>query len=116
MIFLSFEGQAKRSVLQKALSPGPLEDLPIRAILRQNAVALDVWARYWYSWTAASFLRGYRRATEGANFLPSDDEEWTILLDVLVLQKAFYELDYELNNRPDWVTIPLQGIASLLTP
>jgi len=46
MIFLSFEGQAKRSVLQKALSPGPLEDLPIRAILRQNAVALDVyWSR-----------------------------------------------------------------------
>lgn len=46
MIFLSFEGQAKRSVMERALQPGPLEDLPIRAILRQNAVALDVyWSR-----------------------------------------------------------------------
>jgi 6-phosphogluconolactonase len=46
MIFLSFEGTAKRSVLEKALQPGPVEDLPIRAVLRQNAVPLDVyWSR-----------------------------------------------------------------------
>jgi 6-phosphogluconolactonase len=46
MIFLSFQGQAKRSVLSRALAPGPPEALPIRAVLRQNAVALDV---YWSS-------------------------------------------------------------------
>jgi 6-phosphogluconolactonase len=46
MIFLSFEGQAKRSVMERALLPGPVEDLPIRALLRQSAVALDVyWSR-----------------------------------------------------------------------
>ena len=46
MIFLSFEGQAKRSILERALAPGPPEDLPIRAVLRQNAVTLDAyWSR-----------------------------------------------------------------------
>lgn len=46
MIFLSFEGQAKRSVLEKARSPGSPEELPIRAVLRQNAVPLDAyWSR-----------------------------------------------------------------------
>jgi 6-phosphogluconolactonase len=46
MIFLSFEGQAKRSVMERALQPGAVEELPIRAMLRQNAVPLDVyWSR-----------------------------------------------------------------------
>ena len=61
-------------------------------------------------------LRGYRLAAAEAEFLPSDDREWAILLDAFLLQKAFYELNYELNNRPDWVAIPLKGIVSLLTP
>ena len=59
-------------------------------------------------------LRGYRGVVAGAAFLPGDEEEWAILLDALLLQKAFYELNYELNNRPDWVAIPLAGILSLL--
>jgi predicted trehalose synthase len=35
-------------------------------------------------------------------------------LDVYLLEKAFYELSYELHNRPDWVRIPLQGIRQLV--
>ena len=133
-VFIDFEGEPGRPLSERLLKRSPLMD--VAAMLRsfhyaasgslirtkssgsvrpEDTTALDVWARYWYIWTSASFLRGYRRATEGASFLPSDDEEWAILLDVLVLQKAFHELNYELNNRPDWVTIPLQGIASLLT-
>ena len=54
-------------------------------------------------------------ATIDAEFLPEDDAAWAIMLDALFLQKAFYELRYELNNRPAWVTVPLRGIASLLT-
>ena len=65
-------------------------------------------------WVAAAFLAGYRTAVAGADFLPGDRDEWAILLDALLLQKAFYELSYELNNRPEWVSIPLQGIVSLL--
>jgi maltose alpha-D-glucosyltransferase/alpha-amylase len=134
-VFIDFEGEPGRPLSERLLKRSPLTDVAgmlrsfhyaasgslIRtkssgSVRPEDTVALDIWARYWYIWTAASFLRGYRRAAEGASFLPSDDDEWAVLLDVLVLQKAFYELNYELNNRPDWVTIPLQGIASLLTP
>ncbi len=48
------------------------------------------------------------------NFLPENVEEQKILLDNFLLEKAIYELGYELNNRPDWVKIPLQGIQQLL--
>ncbi len=86
------------------------------SVRQEDVAALEAWARYWYGWVSASFVRGYREATAGAAFLPTDDADWAVLLEALLLNKAFYELDYELNTRPDWVTIPLQGIVSLLTP
>jgi maltose alpha-D-glucosyltransferase/alpha-amylase len=45
--------------------------------------------------------------------LPPSQEERQVLLDTYLLEKAVYELSYELNNRPDWVRIPLQGIRQL---
>jgi maltose alpha-D-glucosyltransferase / alpha-amylase len=47
-------------------------------------------------------------------FLPEDDEQLVILLDCCLLEKAVYELGYELNNRPDWAFIPLRGLLQLL--
>jgi maltose alpha-D-glucosyltransferase/alpha-amylase len=38
------------------------------------------------------------------------------MLDVYLLEKAVYELGYELNNRPDWVTVPIAGILGLIEP
>ena len=49
-----------------------------------------------------------------AAFLPRSDAELKTLLDAYLLEKAVYELGYELNNRPDWVKIPLQGILQTL--
>jgi maltose alpha-D-glucosyltransferase/alpha-amylase len=62
---------------------------------------------------SAEFLRAYRNAAQGAEFLPSNDDGFRKLLAVLLLDKALYELSYELNNRPAWVRIPLIGILSL---
>jgi maltose alpha-D-glucosyltransferase/alpha-amylase len=50
-----------------------------------------------------------------ADFIPRDREELKILLDAFLLDKAIYELAYELNNRPDWVAIPLQGVSQVLS-
>ena len=47
-------------------------------------------------------------------FLPRDPTELQVLLDAYLLEKAVYELGYELNNRPDWVKVPLQGLLQLL--
>ena len=49
-----------------------------------------------------------------AHLLPEDPEQLKILLDAFVLEKAIYEIGYELNNRPDWVKVPLQGILQLM--
>ena len=57
---------------------------------------------------------GYRRRPAGRAFLPADPAEFAALLDGFMLGKALYELAYELNNRPDWVRIPLRGILDLL--
>src|SRR5207253_2874786 len=72
------------------------------------------WARFWRTWTSASFLRAYVQTAAGAPFLPADPSSRTLLLRAFLLDKAAYELLYELNNRPDWVGIPLRGVLSLI--
>ncbi len=69
---------------------------------------------YWERWVSAAFLQAYLERARGASFLPLSLEEREILLDSYLLEKAVYELGYELNNRPDWVRIPLQGIRQIL--
>ena len=75
---------------------------------------LEPWARIWQRAASSSFLRAYFSAAAGAVFLPAVDSGRDALLQLFVLDKALYELNYELNNRPDWVRIPLQGIVDLL--
>ncbi len=62
------------------------------------------------------FLEGYREIAAGAPFLPADPESFDRMLAPFLLDKAMYELTYELNHRPDWVHIPLAGIVELIQP
>jgi len=59
------------------------------------------------------FLQGYREATHGVSSVPGDDAAFRALLDFFVLEKALYELRYEVANRPDWVDIPLRGLMEV---
>jgi maltose alpha-D-glucosyltransferase/alpha-amylase len=59
-------------------------------------------------------MRGYFATAANATFLPQDVREMAELLDGYLLEKALYELGYELNNRPDWAEIPLHGVLELL--
>ncbi len=92
-----------------------LRSLEERGTVRaeERAVLLP-WVHGWYVWVSASFLRGYLEAADGAAFLPEAEPELDGLLTVYLLEKAVYELGYELNNRPDWVHLPLAGIRQLL--
>jgi predicted trehalose synthase len=72
------------------------------------------WARIWQWSASAAFLRGYFSTVEGAPFLPAEPSERDALLQLFVLDKALYELNYELNNRPDWVRIPLTAILGII--
>ena len=75
---------------------------------------LGSWAQYWQRWVSATFLKTYLEVSGDAIFIPRGREELALLLDVHLLDKAVYELGYELNNRPSWVRIPLDGISQLL--
>ncbi len=75
-----------------------------------HAGDLEAWARYWHLWVSTAYLQAYLEVADGAPFIPADRQELKALLDSYLLSKAVYELGYELNNRPHWVAIPLQGI------
>jgi maltose alpha-D-glucosyltransferase/alpha-amylase len=130
---IDFEGEPARPLGERRLKRSALRD--VAGMLRsfqyvsyaalygqvagvvprpETSALLEQWASFWYGWTASSFLRGYFKTADNATFLPSNFEELRLLLDVYLMDKALYELGYELNNRPDWVRIPLAGILRLL--
>jgi maltose alpha-D-glucosyltransferase / alpha-amylase len=70
-------------------------------------------AAQWEAAARAAFLRGYTGAVQGGALYETFDSQRS-LLALFELEKALYELRYELNNRPDWVGIPLAGILGLV--
>lgn len=72
--------------------------------------ALEPWARAWHRWAGAAFLRSYLATVGNAPFVPHTRAALHTLLEAYLLDKAVYELRYELNNRPDWAGIPIEGV------
>jgi maltose alpha-D-glucosyltransferase/alpha-amylase len=127
-VVIDFEGEPNRPLSQRRMKRCPLVDVAgmIRSFsyastsaLRQGAVRpedlpqLQPWAHFWYRWVAAVFLAAYLETTQGLPWLPSDRSHVGQLLDVFLIEKAAYELGYELGNRPDWVGVPLRGLLDL---
>ncbi|MFO8112751.1 MAG: hypothetical protein R6T92_09615, partial [Desulfosalsimonadaceae bacterium] len=75
---------------------------------------LESCADVWYFWVRITFLQTYLETAEHADFLPKNRHKFEILLNIFLLEKAIYELAYELNNRPDWAKVPLRGLRQLL--
>lgn len=132
-VIVDFEGEPARSLGERRLKRSPLRDvagmlrsfdyaargslrtLAGEGVLRgEDVPALLPWARVWRGWVASSFLRSYLRSVEGSGLVPGDRSALGTLLDALVLEKAVYELGYELDHRPDWAGIPLRGVLELL--
>jgi len=76
--------------------------------------ALEPWADTWQHWAADAFWKAYTTAIGDSRLLPVDETMRRALLGAFALDKALYELGYELNNRPDWVRVPLIGIRKLV--
>ncbi len=132
-VVIDFEGEPARSLSERRQKRCPLRDVagmlrsfhyaahaplsgkePSGALRPEDAAVLEPWAEFWYQWAGASFLKPYLKVVDGASLLPLDREELGFLLECYLLEKAVYELGYELNNRPYWVRIPIRGILSLL--
>ncbi|MGA2410008.1 MAG: putative maltokinase, partial [Candidatus Binataceae bacterium] len=76
--------------------------------------SMSQWAALWQAWTSAVFLKEYLAVAGQMPFVPQERGELCMLLETFVLEKAIYELGYELNNRPAWAGIPLRGIEHVL--
>ena len=129
---IDFEGEPARSLGERKLKRSPLADVAgmLRSFhyaissallqkitaLPEDAALLQEWAERWYAYVAGSFLRAYLTATAGAGLAPADPVAFEGLLQAFLLEKAVYEVGYELNNRPDWVAIPIRGIFQVIGP
>jgi maltose alpha-D-glucosyltransferase/alpha-amylase len=128
-VIIDFEGEPARPIAERRLKRSPLSDVAgmLRSFRYASVVALqsatrrpedrpslEPWARVWSLWTSVAYLGAYLTHARGGGFLPVSPDEITVLLDLYLLEKALYELSYELNNRPDWVDVPLRGILELL--
>ena len=80
----------------------------------EDVPKLTSWARFWQQWASSAFLRAYLQQMGDAALVPRAREDLSRLLGVLVLEKNMYELGYELNNRPEWVRVPLASILRTL--
>jgi len=128
-VIIDFEGEPARSLPDRRAKQSPLKDVAgmlrsfsyaaYSSLIRFSArhptdiASLVPWAQLWVRCVAAEFLRAYRETAQGAEFLPADSAEFRRILDVFLVDKALYEVLYELNARPLWVRIPLMGIISL---
>jgi maltose alpha-D-glucosyltransferase/alpha-amylase len=130
-IIIDFEGEPARPISVRRLKQSPLRDVAgmLRSfhyavsttLLEQTAdirpedlATFEPWARVWYRWVSVAFLKAYCAVAAQGAFLPQGQEERQVLLDAYLLEKVLYELRYELNSRPDWVHIPLQGILDVV--
>jgi maltose alpha-D-glucosyltransferase / alpha-amylase len=137
-VFVDFEGEPARSVSERRLkrsvlvdvagmlrsfhyvahagvtelaSRGSIEANDDPELLRRYRDAADRWSAA----AGVSFLAGYMPIISRTGLLPDDPEDTARALNAHLLDKAFYELRYELMNRPDWVYLPLLGLTSLLS-
>ena len=134
-VIIDFEGEPSRSISDRRIKRSPLRDVAcmlrsfhyasFMALFKQTVggvqgaqpddiSALEPWARRWYSWVSSAFLKSYMELAGSAAFVPRSIEDIDVLVRAYLLEKALYEVTYELNNRPDWVRVPLHAIPQLL--
>ena len=132
VVIVDFEGEPLRSIQERRRKQPAMKDLA--GMLRSFSYAayaalvdlagdrpdefvpLVPWAERWQGRASSAFLRAYLQTAGGAGFVPHDPAALDILLRAFLLDKAFYELIYELNARPGWRCIPLLGILTMLGP
>lgn len=129
-LILDFEGEPARPLEMRREFQSPLRDVAgmLRSFSYVSSAALferaepdskewrrlEPWARAWERVARDRYLREYRRTSHEGGFLPPDDDDLAIMLATFEIDKALYEVAYEIGHRPDWIRIPLRGIVDVL--
>jgi trehalose synthase-fused probable maltokinase len=128
-LVIDFEGEPGRPLDERRLKHSALRDVAgmlrsfnyaVHTVARERAGAgrasLLAWLECWETIARRAFLDGYAAAASKSpvRLVPPAEEPFAQACAVFELEKAGYELRYEINNRPDWIPIPLAGIARIL--
>jgi len=129
-VIVDFEGEPARPLSERRLKRSCLRDVAgmVRSFhyaahhaLNQQLTSseddlayLASWIDPWFRAVSGMFLSGYQNTIRPSSLLPSNKKSLELLFRCLMLEKAIYEVGYELNNRPDWLSIPVQGVKQLL--
>ncbi|STY29635.1 Trehalose synthase/amylase TreS [Legionella wadsworthii] len=123
-IIIDYEGEPCRPLSERKIKYPPLKDLAsmlrsfhyaIYTVLNENMLISSSFdPEIWYSWICNIFIQTYLDYPEVRSLLPSENEFFSLLLKAYMLEKVFYEINYEINNRPDWVHVPCMGLLNLM--
>jgi maltose alpha-D-glucosyltransferase/alpha-amylase len=132
-VVIDFEGEPARPLSERRIKRSALRDVagmlrsfhyaphavlfgtaPGSYVRAEDLERLETGARFWYHHVGAAFLRAYLAESAKGSHLPTSPEHTRVLLNAYLLEKALYEIVYELNNRPEWVKIPLRGVLELI--
>ncbi len=129
-VIIDFEGEPSRSMTARKLKHCPFKD--VAGMLRsfhysiymgqveneskmpESTVFLKPWLEAWYKTVQDIFVESYLETAGNASFIPDELDQLHDLMAVYTIEKAIYELDYEINNRPDWLHIPLSGLKMIM--
>jgi maltose alpha-D-glucosyltransferase / alpha-amylase len=132
-VIIDFEGEPSRPLSERRIKRSALRDIagmvrsfhyapyavlsgqaPGIVVRPEDFEKLERASVFWHRCVTSAYLQSYFAESDGGSHIPRDPEQAQILLDAYLLEKALYEIAYELNNRPDWVGIPLRGVLDLL--
>lgn len=129
-LITDFEGEPARPLSERRLKRSPFRDLAgmvrsfdygvfasyrKRILLRPElAAVLQPLVEPLYRALASEFLHAYFERAGGAEFIPAERQKIEILLEAFLFEKVFYEIRYEMDNRPDWLPIPIKGVKNVL--
>ncbi|MEN6383624.1 MAG: hypothetical protein ABFD79_00310 [Phycisphaerales bacterium] len=128
-IITDFEGEPTRSFIQRRKKHLALRDIsgmirsfhyasysPVlnESIKEADSDLIGFWTNQWYQFVSEVFLDSYFNNLSGTDFLPDALEDLEYVLDFYMLEKAIYELDYELHNRPAWLIAAANGILHII--
>jgi maltose alpha-D-glucosyltransferase/alpha-amylase len=130
LMILDFEGEPSSSHSERRLKRSPLRDVAgmVRSLhyaaygsiflnnhfSREDIMRLGPFSDLWYHYMSGFFMDAYLKAAAGHSFIPSKKSDLKIMLQTYLIEKSIYELNYELNNRPGWVIIPMKGIKEVI--
>jgi maltose alpha-D-glucosyltransferase/alpha-amylase len=127
--FIDFEGEPARPLNERRYKRSPLRDAvglirsfdyAAASVLRsgrlrpEDVAVLGPWAAAWSEHVASAYLGAYLETAAHAHLYPKREEDTEMLLVFYELEKVIYEIGYELNNRPEWIGIPLDGLKMIL--